>query len=321
MHRCCLCPEHQEVVDLHHIVPINEEGPDTEENLMVVCPTCHAKIHRIRNRYNPTQLRMYKGRWAERCAEGAPPPTTADGQPRKIPPHPNPFTPLSGRIDNPDRVFDRDREIARALEFLQAGSSIAIIGPRRIGKSSLLTKLRILAPERLGSRWETAYLDFQNIADGEDFYTALCDTLDIPDCRGYTLARRLAGRRVLLCLDEVEAITWETFSRGVRAQLRGLAEGEESPLKLVLAARTPLDRLFRDSEGLTSPLAGICSQIRIGAWSKEIIHAFVVDRLKGTGVDFSADQVRRLADESSGHPASLVQSAYDLYIRLTGSAQ
>jgi 5-methylcytosine-specific restriction endonuclease McrA len=34
MHRCCLCPEHQEVVDLHHIVPISEEGPDTEEDLM-----------------------------------------------------------------------------------------------------------------------------------------------------------------------------------------------------------------------------------------------------------------------------------------------
>lgn len=34
IHRCCLCPEHQEVVDLHHIVPISEEGPDTEGNLM-----------------------------------------------------------------------------------------------------------------------------------------------------------------------------------------------------------------------------------------------------------------------------------------------
>jgi hypothetical protein len=72
MHRCCLCPEHQEVVDLHHIVPISENGPNTEDNLMVICPTCHAKIHRIRNRYTSNQLRMYKERWVQLCELGLP---------------------------------------------------------------------------------------------------------------------------------------------------------------------------------------------------------------------------------------------------------
>ena len=72
MHRCCLCPEHHDVTDLHHIVPISEDGPNTEDNLMVVCPTCHAKIHRIRNRYSHEQLRMYKERWVRLCALGLP---------------------------------------------------------------------------------------------------------------------------------------------------------------------------------------------------------------------------------------------------------
>jgi len=70
MHRCCLCPEHHDVTDLHHVVPISEGGPNTEENLMAVCPTCHAKIHRIRNRYTLDQLRMYKERWARRTGRG-----------------------------------------------------------------------------------------------------------------------------------------------------------------------------------------------------------------------------------------------------------
>ena len=26
MHRCCLCPEHHDVTDLHHVVPISEGG-------------------------------------------------------------------------------------------------------------------------------------------------------------------------------------------------------------------------------------------------------------------------------------------------------
>ncbi len=72
MHRCCLCPEHNDIIDAHHIVQLSEGGPNTEDNLMAVCPTCHAKIHRIGNRYNTQQLRMYKDRWVRLCREGLP---------------------------------------------------------------------------------------------------------------------------------------------------------------------------------------------------------------------------------------------------------
>jgi tetratricopeptide (TPR) repeat protein len=34
---------------------------------MVVCPTCHSKIHRIRRMYTPRQLKMYKKRWVDLC--------------------------------------------------------------------------------------------------------------------------------------------------------------------------------------------------------------------------------------------------------------
>jgi len=72
MHRCCLCPEHHDITDLHHVVEISVGGPNTEDNLMVVCPTCHAKIHRLRNRYTAEQLSMYKERWTRFCALGLP---------------------------------------------------------------------------------------------------------------------------------------------------------------------------------------------------------------------------------------------------------
>ena len=67
MHRCCLCTEHIDITDLHHIIPISEKGQNTENNLMAICPNCHAKIHRIRGRYNVQQLKMYKNRWIELC--------------------------------------------------------------------------------------------------------------------------------------------------------------------------------------------------------------------------------------------------------------
>jgi len=67
MHRCCLCPEHPDITHIHHIVLISEEGPNTEENLMLVCPTCHSKIHRIKGMYTVEQLKMYKEMWIELC--------------------------------------------------------------------------------------------------------------------------------------------------------------------------------------------------------------------------------------------------------------
>ena len=71
MHRCCLCPQHEDVtIDLHHILPISEDGPNTEDNLIVVCPNCHRKIHSIRSRYTSRQLHMYKERWVQLCALG-----------------------------------------------------------------------------------------------------------------------------------------------------------------------------------------------------------------------------------------------------------
>jgi len=66
-HRCCLCPEHPVITNAHHIIKVSEGGPDTKENLVLVCGTCHDYIHRIPNLYTAVQLREYKRRWIEYC--------------------------------------------------------------------------------------------------------------------------------------------------------------------------------------------------------------------------------------------------------------
>jgi 5-methylcytosine-specific restriction endonuclease McrA len=43
--RCELCG-YKSAVDTHHIVPKHQGGPHEVENLMVVCPNCHALITR-----------------------------------------------------------------------------------------------------------------------------------------------------------------------------------------------------------------------------------------------------------------------------------
>ncbi len=37
--KCCLC--HSLGVEIHHIIPEAEKGPDTEDNAAPLCPTCH----------------------------------------------------------------------------------------------------------------------------------------------------------------------------------------------------------------------------------------------------------------------------------------
>ena len=36
---CCLC--HALYVEVHHIIPESEDGPDTEDNAAPLCPSCH----------------------------------------------------------------------------------------------------------------------------------------------------------------------------------------------------------------------------------------------------------------------------------------
>lgn len=136
MHRCCLCPQHEDITDLHHIVPISEEGPNTKENLMVVCPTCHAKIHRIRGRYTPTQLKMYKERWVDLCAKGLPlderlreaPGIMLDSLHNQTPPEPN----FVGRVD-------MLKTITKWYKHPEVRIG-ALIGWGGVGKSALIRK-------------------------------------------------------------------------------------------------------------------------------------------------------------------------------------
>jgi hypothetical protein len=225
---------------------------------------------------------------------------------------PNPFTPLSGRITDPTRIFGRQREVQQALDYLRSGSSVAFIGDSGVGKSSLLTLLKERAETELGRT--PILLDMQTLHSEDDYYQALCEEAGIATVKGgWKLERALRGRRLLLLLDEIEKMTWDGFSHNLRAELRGLAEGEHAPFKLALVARSPLDRLFPDSELNTSPLAGICQQINVKPWNNATARTFIQQRLSGTPVHFSDGEIELLVRSSNGLPLRLMQSAFNLY--------
>ena len=228
----------------------------------------------------------------------------------------NPFVPTTGRIENLEKFFGREKEIKEIFEFLNNASSVAIIGEQAIGKSSLLyavykQSIKFLQSP-LQSPRQNVFLDMNNIHNQEDFYFAICEKLDIPENTGYRFTRNLENKRVLLILDNVGKLNGEGFTRDVRDHLRGLAEGENACLKLVLAANESLKTLFNDSYQI-SPLADICQQVDIQPWKEKTIHDFIAKRLQPTTIDFTETDIQELIQASGGHPQKLTQLCYNLY--------
>ncbi len=220
-----------------------------------------------------------------------------------------------GRIVEPKRFFNREELLRQILEALHKGNSVALIGEFRIGKSSTLSMIQRLGPKALKLPPEAfLYLDMQPLRNEDEFFEALCDDIGIPTCRGFKLARALRGKRYILCLDEVEKMNKkECFSRDIREELRGLAGSADAPFSLVIASRTPLERLFPDTPDMTSPLANICVKVDLKPFTPQVVRNFLLQRLQGSGVTFTEAHIAELIKKTGGHPGKLQDEAAQLY--------
>ncbi len=230
----------------------------------------------------------------------------------------NPFVPLGGRIDSADQFFGHEQTLRMIFETLNSGSSVALIGDREMGKSSLLKAVEARAKTELTIPRDPIYLDLRNVADEADFYYALCHKVGIPECKGFRLSRELQAKRLLLILDEIEKMTWDGFTNQVRGQLRSLAEGRNASLRLVIAASRSLDRLFVDGAdgNRVSPLSGICREEWVTPWSDAMIREFIRDRLQPTSVVFSEADILSIIQASEGKPREIVKLCHQRYASL-----
>ncbi|HSF75645.1 MAG TPA: ATP-binding protein [Microcoleus sp.] len=233
--------------------------------------------------------------------------------------HNNPFIPQHGKIDDPKFFFGREREIRRVFETLNSGSSVAIIGERAIGKSSLLQAIYREAPTQLRYARQPIYIDLQIVCDEDDFYGDLCHKAGIEKAKGGNLSRALESNPLLLLLDEVENMTWDGFTNPTRSLLRGLTEGSNPPLRLVIAARTSLDILF-PGKNMTSPFKG--HEENLKQWDEKICREFIASRLQASWlkpvaqpVNFTEVEIAGLIAESGGYPQKLMQLCYQTYAR------
>lgn len=67
-HRCCFCPEHRRISEIHHID--EDRSNNSPANLIALCRECHADVHsdqKLRRNISPSQLRLAKAHWGESC--------------------------------------------------------------------------------------------------------------------------------------------------------------------------------------------------------------------------------------------------------------
>lgn len=74
-HRCCcICHRFCGVkIQIDHMIPQADDGPDTYDNALPVCLECHAEIHTynpqhpIGRKFQPSELRGHRDQWLSIC--------------------------------------------------------------------------------------------------------------------------------------------------------------------------------------------------------------------------------------------------------------
>ncbi len=247
----------------------------------------------------------------------------------------NPFF-HRGAIRRAENFYNRESETAQILGLLRNGQSVSLIGPRRIGKSSLLihlTRSEVRASLQLDPPHALFVLvDCQELggAPPEEVYeTLLLGLLEAAHDAGLdvrseeppgtyrALDRVLSqiGRKrvaVVLLLDEFELLAAnEHLTPYFFARLRGLTT--KYGLAYLTASQRPLFAITAEEEILSSPFFNIFVTLPLGLFSEENGRALLQHRLMSTNTTFPESLLQHLLFLVGPHPFFLHVAGYHAY--------
>ncbi len=239
-----------------------------------------------------------------------------------------------GPVRQPELFYNRDHDLNEIAAFLRGNQSIAVVGPRKIGKTSLLFHLQ--RPETrarygLGDDNLFVYLDCEVLGDGRtdeifgqfaaEMAAALEDRHLPPEPALETAARRPTrlsfesavrqlnrrGLRVVLILDEFERLSANThldvnFFNALRS-----AAGRYQ-LVFITASARPLIQLTysgRSQEVLSSPFFNIFAPLFLGLMPEADARRLIREPSAAAGAAFSPELEDFIYTLAGGHPLAL----------------
>ena len=251
----------------------------------------------------------------------------------------NPFF-HRGAIRRAGEFHGREAEIKQIIGLCRNGQSVSIVGPRRIGKSSLLLHLRRPGTRRsAGMNPEDglfALLDCQELGGSppEEVYEAIITSVvDAAESSGIDLGSRDRpgtyrsldrvlssasgkGLSVVVLLDEFELLAAnERLTPYFFARLRGLTT--KHGISYLTASQRPLFAITAEESILSSPFFNIFVTLSLGTFSESEARDLLNRRLVGTGYSFSVELCDYLLNLVGLHPFFLHIAGYHAFNALS----
>ncbi len=185
--------------------------------------------------------------------------------------------PALGNYAADERFWDREREVAELAAYLRDGQSMLVIGPRRVGKTSVVR--RVL--DELRPSHTVVFIDVEQHANPAAMFAALAAEASREAGFWPRLIGRL-GKRLGVAADRVGSVdlgvlkvelqaamaaVWQDDARSVIASL---AEGDQPAVVAVDELPLLVDRVLRDdpagAEVFLGVLRGMAEEFRNVRW-------------------------------------------------------
>lgn len=222
---------------------------------------------------------------------------------------PNPFTDVVA-VRDAQRFVGRHATLRRLCQQLAQGS-VALIGERKMGKSSLLGRLAEQLRTELGQtviRW-----DFFDLGDAGALLEHVTHALGESGASWTAFKRALHGRRVVLLLDELELAPRRGFDVDLLRGCRALVH-QERGLRFITASRVLPKVIFPTQDG-SWPYDFLSPQ-SLGAFSEADARALLAHAWAPQAPHFSESDVNQLIALSACHPYRLQRAAHHRYAAL-----
>jgi len=214
--------------------------------------------------------------------------------------------------------FGRDYELKAIMRTIR-DRSFAIVGGRKIGKTSILRKVNRLIEDTGG--YASIHLDCQSVTTYQDFFASLAlksgIQLDstVPDELRHVvlrLRRQFGGSVLVLLLDEVDALLAYDIDRQFRLFHVFRALSQEGLCRFVFCGERKLDAELHNPR---SPLFNFCNTIRLSYLTERDARRMIQEPMSSMGVLFeSPDEILDgITALSSCHP-NVVQNICRLLI-------
>jgi hypothetical protein len=240
---------------------------------------------------------------------------------------PDPIFHFSEPLTASKEFFGRARERTTLFSRLQNKASTSIIGKRRIGKTWLLTYIKLEAPTRFGSHCQVGYLDAslpicRTVAG---FTVKALEALGITtlsphsteigiDALEQAVDSLIARNQMpVLCIDEFEQLgERQEFDLDFFTGLRAMTQ---AGLVLITASKCALIEIVSEHVK-TSPFFNVFEQLELKPFTKEEEQAFV--QAKSVQAGFTQQEQQRLSEYGREYNKKGEPQWFPICLQLTG---